>query len=48
MGAVTLLFWLGSYKEYHPEIKFLICEAPFDSFSSQKEYLAGTKKNSWR
>ena len=49
MGAATLLFWLGSFQTYHPEVKFLICEAPFDSFSTQMKRLAGAKNvNSWR
>lgn len=49
MGAATLLFWLDSFQEQHPEVKFLICEAPFDSFSKQLKNLTGTKNvNTWR
>lgn len=49
MGAATLLFWLGSFQDQHPEIKFLICEAPFDSFSDQLKNLAGAENiSSWR
>jgi predicted alpha/beta-fold hydrolase len=49
MGAATLLFWLSSFQKKHPEIKFLICEAPFDSFSKQFKDSIGTKNiNTWR
>ena len=48
MGAATLLFWLGLFQKQHPEVKFLICEAPFDSFSAQFKRLTGSKTNSWR
>ncbi|CAH1765088.1 15619_t:CDS:2 [Entrophospora sp. SA101] len=35
--------------EDHPEVKFLICEAPFDSFSAQMRRLTGkANSNSWR
>lgn len=48
MGAATLLFWLGLFQEQHSKVKFLICEAPFDSFSAQMRRLTGKKKtNSW-
>jgi len=43
MGAATLLFWLGLFQNQHPEVKFLICEAPFDNFSSQVRRIIGTK-----
>ena len=49
MGAATLLFWLGLFQTYHSKVKFLICEAPFDSFSAQMKRLTGTKNvNTWR
>ncbi|RHZ36897.1 alpha/beta hydrolase [endosymbiont GvMRE of Glomus versiforme] len=48
MGAATLLFWLSLFQNQHPEVKFLICEAPFDSFSAQFKNLTRTKANSWR
>ena len=49
MGAATLLFWLGLFQNQHPEVKFLICEAPFDNFSSQVRRIIGAKNvNTWR
>ncbi|RHZ37233.1 alpha/beta hydrolase [endosymbiont GvMRE of Glomus versiforme] len=48
MGAATLLFWLSLFQNQHSEVKFLICEAPFDNFSAQFKRLTGAKANSWR
>lgn len=46
MGAATLLFWLGTYQSQHPEVRFLICEAPFDKFSEQLKHAIGDP-NTW-
>jgi hypothetical protein len=44
-GASCLLFWLSYFQNQHPEIKFLICEAPFDDFSYRLGSLAKVKKS---
>jgi pimeloyl-ACP methyl ester carboxylesterase len=46
MGAVTCLFWLSYFAgPINSEIKFVICEAPFDYFAKQKRKVLGTGIN---
>jgi uncharacterized protein len=41
MGSATLLFWIGQFQEIHPEVAFIICEAPFDDFKERFQGFLG-------
>lgn len=43
MGAATLLFWIGQFQDLHPEVAFVICEAPFDDFSRNFQGFLGVE-----
>jgi hypothetical protein len=46
MGAATLLFWLSFFAgPANLEVKFAICESPFDIFSKQLGITLGTGMN---
>lgn len=41
MGSATLLFWIGQFQDVHPQVSFVICEAPFDDFSTSFQGFLG-------
>ncbi|WNE41531.1 MAG: Putative aminoacrylate hydrolase RutD [Mycoplasmataceae bacterium] len=47
MGSATLLFWIGQFQDFHPEVSFVICESPLDDFKERfRNFLNIKEENS--
>lgn len=53
MGSATLLFWIGQFQDFHPEVSFVICESPLDDFKERfrnfiDDDLLEEKNDTWK
>ena len=46
MGSATLLFLIGKFQNIHPEVSFVICEAPLDDFNKRFQGLLNSSNSS--